>query len=362
MTRANVKQRAIDASCCWCSVLMDAGNLIHHDKPITSSRSLLLLLLVALFQVGETIRLEHVEVPSVVAVGETAAFLCNVDLEFDNELYSVKWYKDSEEFYEWKPKRTPSVQIYPVEGIQVDREKSVREAVVLRSVTPATAGFFRCEASGEGPAFRSVSGGAALAVVILPKRKPDIFGGYVLDQEDGTVELNCTTDASRPAAQIRWLINNNPVHPELVQETSVSRTSSGLETSFSVLQLQSRDHFPRSASGTNTATVACEAVIPHQPKIASSASSVAHWSTLSSSSTHSSHPAQSSQHQFQRRIASDSHQHGERVFRSRNIASAETLQSLTLRTEILIYVNAGRWIIGSAFTIITALIASYLLS
>ncbi|KAK4035598.1 hypothetical protein OUZ56_027686 [Daphnia magna] len=49
---------------------------------------------------GETIRLEHVEVPSVVAVGETAAFLCNVDLEFDNELYSVKWYKDSEEFYE----------------------------------------------------------------------------------------------------------------------------------------------------------------------------------------------------------------------------------------------------------------------
>jgi hypothetical protein len=50
--------------------------------------------------VAESIRLEHVEVPSVVAVGEPAAFLCDVDLEFDNELYSVKWYKDSEEFYE----------------------------------------------------------------------------------------------------------------------------------------------------------------------------------------------------------------------------------------------------------------------
>lgn len=49
---------------------------------------------------AESIRLEHVEVPSVVAVGEPAAFLCDVDLEFDNELYSVKWYKDSEEFYE----------------------------------------------------------------------------------------------------------------------------------------------------------------------------------------------------------------------------------------------------------------------
>ena len=137
--------------------------------------------------------------------------------------------------------------------------------MVLRSVTPATAGFFRCEASGEGPAFRSVSGGAALSVVILPKKKPEIFGGYVVNEEDGAMELNCTTDASRPAAQIRWLINNVPVNPELIQESSVSRASSGLETSFSVLELQSKDHFPRfgkgtvKGAGTNTATVTSEA-------------------------------------------------------------------------------------------------------
>lgn len=48
---------------------------------------------------AESIRLEHVEVPSVVAVGEPASLLCDVDLERD-ELYSIKWYKDSEEFYE----------------------------------------------------------------------------------------------------------------------------------------------------------------------------------------------------------------------------------------------------------------------
>ena len=222
--------------------------------------------------------------------------------------------------------------------------------MVLRSVTPATAGFFRCEASGEGPAFRSVSGGAALSVVILPKKKPEIFGGYVVNEEDGAMELNCTTDASRPAAQIRWLINNMPVNPELIQESSVSRTSSGLETSFSVLELQSKDHFPRSGkatvkgAGTNTATVTCEAAIPYssQKLSAPSMSSVPYWSTLSSSSTYLSNggvhsPESAQHHQFQRRIASDSQQHGERIFRSRNVASAETLQSLTLRTEILIY-------------------------
>ena len=76
--------------------------------------------------------------------------------------------------------------------------------MVLRSVTPATAGFYRCEASGEGPSFPSVSGGGQLMVVILPKREPNIYG----EVNDDVVELNCTTDASRPAAHIRWFINN----------------------------------------------------------------------------------------------------------------------------------------------------------
>ena len=131
------------------------------------------------------------------------------------------------------------------------------------------------------------------------------------------------------------------MNPNLVQETSVSRTSSGLETSFSVLQLQSRDHFPRSGQ----ATVTCEAAIPYSSERVASSSSVTYWSTLSSSSTAlmsgettdavaSSGPSHQ-HHQFQRRIASDSH--GERVFRSRNVASSETLQSLTLRTEIHLF-------------------------
>jgi hypothetical protein len=74
-------------------------------------------------------------------------------------------------------------------------------------VTTATAGFFRCEVSGEGPSFPSVSDGGHLTVVIPPKRKPEIFGGV----SDGNVELNCTTDASRPAAQIKWFVNGAQV-------------------------------------------------------------------------------------------------------------------------------------------------------
>ena len=48
---------------------------------------------------ADGIRLQHVEVPSVVAVGESASLSCDVDLEQD-QLYSIKWYKENEEFYQ----------------------------------------------------------------------------------------------------------------------------------------------------------------------------------------------------------------------------------------------------------------------
>lgn len=35
-------------------------------------------------------------------------------------LYSVKWYKDNEEFYRYVPKSNPPQQSYRVEGIRVD--------------------------------------------------------------------------------------------------------------------------------------------------------------------------------------------------------------------------------------------------
>lgn len=67
----------------------------------------------------KSIHLEHVEIPGVVGVGESPTLVCDVDLEPD-ELYSVKWYKDNDEFYRFMPKSEPTTQIYPVEGILVD--------------------------------------------------------------------------------------------------------------------------------------------------------------------------------------------------------------------------------------------------
>lgn len=40
--------------------------------------------------------------------------------EEEETLYSVKWYKDNEEFYRYVPKSNPPQQSYRVEGIRVD--------------------------------------------------------------------------------------------------------------------------------------------------------------------------------------------------------------------------------------------------
>lgn len=35
-------------------------------------------------------------------------------------LYSVKWYKDNEEFFRYVPRMSPSIQSYKVDGVRVD--------------------------------------------------------------------------------------------------------------------------------------------------------------------------------------------------------------------------------------------------
>lgn len=38
----------------------------------------------------------------------------------EERIYSVKWYKDNEEFYRYVPRSNPPQQSYRVEGIRVD--------------------------------------------------------------------------------------------------------------------------------------------------------------------------------------------------------------------------------------------------
>lgn len=61
----------------------------------------------------------RVNVPQYRSPGETAQLQCDYDLGNDT-LYTVKWYKEHEEFYRYVPKAKPPTSSYRVEGVHVD--------------------------------------------------------------------------------------------------------------------------------------------------------------------------------------------------------------------------------------------------
>ncbi|XP_049834853.1 uncharacterized protein LOC126278662 isoform X2 [Schistocerca gregaria] len=125
---------------------------------------LLQLLVSAAFSLGDGLRLLEVRVPVHAVRGQTARLECRFDLEGES-LYSVKWYKDGREFYRFVPRDTPPAQLFPLPGVAVEIANSTSSRVVLRDLTAATSGRYRCEVSGEAPSFQTVSDHGDLLVV-----------------------------------------------------------------------------------------------------------------------------------------------------------------------------------------------------
>lgn len=79
------------------------------------------ILELSLFFVTESIllRIVKVTVPAYRVRGQTTQLECDYQLEGDI-LYSVKWYRDNEEFYRFMPKFDPPKHAYKIDGIKVD--------------------------------------------------------------------------------------------------------------------------------------------------------------------------------------------------------------------------------------------------
>ena len=58
-------------------------------------------------------------VPKQLILGQSALLGCDYDLE-QSRLYSVKWYKDGKEFFRFMPSLEHKMQVFQVEGVNVD--------------------------------------------------------------------------------------------------------------------------------------------------------------------------------------------------------------------------------------------------
>lgn len=58
-------------------------------------------------------------VPRAVRAGHSVTLGCQYDLG-NASLYSVKWYRNNDEFYRFVPKEEPPFRVFPIQGIRVD--------------------------------------------------------------------------------------------------------------------------------------------------------------------------------------------------------------------------------------------------
>ena len=58
-------------------------------------------------------------VPPQLILGQSASLECNFDLE-GSKLYSVKWYKNGQEFYRYMPSMERQYDVFDVAGVNID--------------------------------------------------------------------------------------------------------------------------------------------------------------------------------------------------------------------------------------------------
>ncbi|KAG6456659.1 cell adhesion molecule 3 [Manduca sexta] len=171
--------------------------------------ALLVLLLLCRQDSVTSVRLVELRVPTHEREGGSALLGCQYDME-DDVLYSVKWYKDSNEFFRYAPKNYPPIKHFDRRGVYVDESRSSATEVTLVNLTRDSAGMYSCEVSGEAPNFTTVTSQKYITMHLLPDRGPQTTGlqeRYFIDDE---VLANCTSSASRPEAHLKWLINGRP--------------------------------------------------------------------------------------------------------------------------------------------------------
>ncbi|XP_021702545.1 uncharacterized protein LOC5566816 [Aedes aegypti] len=186
----------------------------------------------------------QVTVPRAVRRGDSAVLYCYYDMG-DEKLYSVKWYKGRREFYRYTPKETPPMKVFSVPGVQVKRVSSNESQVMLNSLNNLSSGRYSCEVSAEAPSFHTMIVTGDLEVCEVPKHVPLIHGIRQRYRLGDILRGNCSSAHSRPAANLTWFINEQPVNPSHIKNHKPFRDrNSDLETStIGVHFVVSNHHF-----------------------------------------------------------------------------------------------------------------------
>ncbi|XP_054169314.1 uncharacterized protein LOC128966490 [Oppia nitens] len=130
------------------------------------------------------IKLVSLNVPQRVRKGGEVELSCLYDLG-NASLYSLKWFyreshreRDEQEFFRYTPRGKPVKQVFPLDGINVDLNKSEGGTVLISSINMRTGGNYKCEVSVEGT-FQTVA--AEKLMTVDPNRAISMKSKQMLD-------------------------------------------------------------------------------------------------------------------------------------------------------------------------------------
>ncbi|XP_068209198.1 junctional adhesion molecule 2A-like [Palaemon carinicauda] len=158
-----------------------------------------------------SIRIEKVLVPPRVQAGETVQLSCLFDLE-GKKLYSLNWWRGSEQFFQFSPNSQEQILIYDSPGIEIDKDRSGGEKVVLRNVSRATSGKFKCEVLAES--FEKDFASTSMEVIEVPDRPPSVSVTRLQWSPGQVLSANCTSPDARPPPDLHWYINGDKLPPQ----------------------------------------------------------------------------------------------------------------------------------------------------
>ncbi|KAJ2942599.1 hypothetical protein O0L34_g2066 [Tuta absoluta] len=186
----------------------------------------------------------HMVIPEAVERGSTVEMRCQYDLE-QEVLYSVKWYRGDREFCRYSPRDVPPLKIFPIPGIEVNKDESDSKRLTIANVTSVAHGRYTCEVSADAPSFQTAQVHGFMYVVDLPLSDPTLEGIKRRYRPGMKLRAECVSRDSMPAANLSYFINNEPASTQHVWHR-VDGEKGGPMTAFSHIQfVVQKHHFVR---------------------------------------------------------------------------------------------------------------------
>ncbi|KAF2367838.1 Immunoglobulin-like domain [Trinorchestia longiramus] len=201
-------------------------------------------------------RVTQVKAPHWLEAGGSGTLECEWQAE-GKRLYSVKWYQGIKEFYRYTPSAHEPMLTFPNTNLTVDIAASSLGKVRITNVSLGASGLFRCEVSGDAPAFPTDYGAVRINVVALPGGGPVIQGVRPRYKVDDWVNLTCVSPKSKPSPNLTFLINGERVELLYLEPQRTNPAEGKLQTTSLRLRFPLRQHLQEGG----VAKVRCHAQI-----------------------------------------------------------------------------------------------------